>query len=95
MDSLKNSRSRHSSANTKGGKSKVKATKRKSGLTFKNMKKELKQTRLTLSELQAPTAPTVADTQKGYPAPAVSVAETEMTLYAEGTQKCGRDSRHE
>ena len=59
------------------------------------MKKDLKETRRTLSALQAPTAPTVADTPKATPAPAVSGAETEMTLYAEGTQKGGRDSRHE
>ena len=59
------------------------------------MKKELKQTRLTLSELQAPTAPTVSDTKKGTPAPVVSGAGTEMTLYAAGTQKCGRYSCHE
>ena len=59
------------------------------------MKKELKETRRTLSEFQAPTAPTVADTQKATPAPAVSGAGTEMTLYTEGTQKGGRDRRHE
>ena len=35
MESLKNSRSKHSSAKTKGGKRKIKATKRKSELTFK------------------------------------------------------------
>ena len=95
MDSLKNARSRHSSAKTKGGKKKIKSTKRKSELTFKKIKKELKETRRTLLALQAPTAPTVADTQKGTPAPDLSGAGTEMTLYAEGTQKGGRDSRHE
>ena len=95
MESLKNARSRHSSAKTKGGKRKIKANKRKSELTFKRMKKELKETRRTLLALQAPTAPTVADTQKGSPAPDVSGNETEMTLYAEGTQKGGRESRYE
>ena len=39
MESLKNSWPRHSSANTKGGKRKIKATKRKSELTFKKMKR--------------------------------------------------------
>ena len=76
IESLKNARSRHSSAKTKGGKKKIKATKRKSELTFKKMKKELKVTRRTLSALQAPTAPIVADTQKGTPAPDVSGAVT-------------------
>ena len=59
------------------------------------MKKELKETLRTISELQAPTAPTVADTQKVTPAPDVSGAGTEMNLYAEGTQKGGRDRLHE
>ena len=95
MESLKNAWSRHSSAKTKGGKSKIDATKRKSEVTFKNMKKELKETHRILLALQVPTAPTIADAQKGSPAPAVNSAETEMTLYAEVTQKCGRDSRHE
>ena len=39
MESLKNARSRHSSAKTKYGKRKIKATIRKSELTFKKMKK--------------------------------------------------------
>ena len=39
MESLNNTRSRHSSAKAKGGKRKIKATKRKSELTFKNLKK--------------------------------------------------------
>ena len=95
MVSLKNARSRHSSAKTKGGKRKIKATKRKSELTFKKLKKELKESRCKLTALQAPTAPKVADTPKGTPAPAVNGAGTEITLYAAGTQKCGRDSRHE
>ena len=59
------------------------------------MKKELKESRCTLSALQAPTSPTVSDTPRATPAPAVSVAENEMTLYAEGTQMGGRASRHE
>ena len=95
MDSLRNSWSRHGSAKTKGDKRKIKATKMKSDLTFKKMKKELKETRCTLSALQASTAPTVADTQKGSPAPVVSGAGTEITLHAEVTQKGGRDSRRE
>ena len=45
--------------------------------------------------LQAPTAPTVADTQKVTPAEIVSGAGTEMTLYYEENQKGGRYSRHE
>ena len=77
MKSLKNAWSSHSSANTKGDKSKIKATKRKSELTFKKMKKELKETSRTLSALQAPTAPTVDDTPKKNPAPDVSSARTE------------------
>ena len=89
MESLKNSRSKHSGAETKGGKRKIKATKSKSEITFKKIKKELKETRCTLSELQAPTAPTVAKTAKGTPSPAVSGAGTEMTLYAIGTQMGG------
>ena len=76
-------------------KGKIKTNKRKSELTFKKMKKELKVTRRTLSALQAPTVPTVTNTQKGTPAPDVSGAGTEMTMYAEGNQKGGRDSRHE
>ena len=71
------------------------ATERKSELTFKKMKKELKNKCRTLLALQVPTAPTVDDTQKGSPAPVVSGAETEMTLYTEGTQNSGRDSRYE
>ena len=59
------------------------------------MKKNLKETRHTLLALQAATAPAVADTQKGPQAPAVKGADTEMTLYSEGTQKEKRDSRHE
>ena len=85
MESLKNARSRHSSAKTKGGKRKIKATKRKSELTFNKLKKELKESRCTLLALQAPTAPTVADTSKGNPATDVNGAGTEMTLYAAGT----------
>ena len=76
MEYLKNARSKHSGAKTKGGKTKIKATKRKSALTFKKMKNYLKETRRTLLALQAPTAPTVADTTKGTPAPAVSGAGT-------------------
>ena len=94
MESLKNTQSRHSSAKTKGGKRKIKATKRKSELTFKKLKKELKESRRTLSALQAPTTTTVADTPKGTPAPAVSGAGTEINLYAAGTQMGGRASRH-
>ena len=85
MESLKNACSQHSSANTKGGKRKIKATKRKNELTFKKLKKDLKYSRRTLSELQPPTAPTVADTPKATPDPALSGAGTEMTLYAAGT----------
>ena len=48
MESLKNARSRHGSAKTKGIESKIKATKRKSELTLKKMKKELKEIRHTL-----------------------------------------------
>ena len=95
MESLKNSRSRHSSANTKGGKRKIKATKMKSELKFKKLKKELKESRCTLLALQASTAPTVANTPKGTPAPAVRDAGTEMTLYATVTQMGGRSSRRE
>ena len=76
MESLKNAWSNHSGAKTKGGKIKIKATKRKSDLTFKKWKKELKETCRTLSALQAPTSPTVADTTKGAPAPAVRGAGT-------------------
>ena len=89
MGSLKNARSRHSSAKTKGGKRKIKATKRKSELTFKKLKKDLKESRRTISALQAPTAPRVAYTPKGTPAPAVSGAGTKMTLYAARTQMGG------
>ena len=67
MESLKNTRSKHSSANNKGGKSKIKATKRKSEITFKKLKKELKDSCRTLLALQASTAPTVADIPKGTP----------------------------
>ena len=70
-------------------------TKRKSEITFKKLKKELKESRHTILALQAPTAPTVADTPKATPAPALSGAGTEMTLYAAGTQMGGRGSRHE
>ena len=42
MESLKNACSNHSSANTKGGNRKIKATKSKSELKFKNLTKELK-----------------------------------------------------
>ena len=42
MESLKNALSKHSGAKTKGGKRKIKANKRKSELTFKKMKEELK-----------------------------------------------------
>ena len=59
------------------------------------MKKDLKETRRTLSALQAPTARTVDDTPKGTPAPAVRGAGTEMTLYAAGTQMGGRSIRRE
>ena len=95
MESVKNTRSKHSGAKTKGGKRKIKATKTKTELTFKKMKKVLKETRCTLPALQALTAPTVADTTKGTPAPAVSGAGTEMTMYAAGTQMGGRASRRE
>ena len=95
MEYLKNARSKHSSANTKGDNIKIKATKRKIELTFKKMKKELKETRCTLSALLASTAPTVADTPKATPAPSVSSAGTEMTLYAAGTKMVGRASRRE
>ena len=95
MESLKNDRSSHSSAKTKGGKKKVKATKRKSEFTFKKMKQELKESRRTLLVLEAPTSPTVDDTSKGTPAPDVSGAGTEMNLYAAGTQMAGRASRSE
>ena len=89
MESLKNARSKHSSAKTKGGKRKIKATKRKSELIFKKLKKELKESHRILSTLQASTAPTVDDTQKETPELAVSGAGTEMTLYAAGTQMGG------
>ena len=64
MESLKNACSRHSSADTNGGKRKIKATKRKSELTFKKLKKKLKESRRTLLAFQAPTAPTINDTPK-------------------------------
>ena len=51
MESLNNARSRHSSAKTKGGNRKIKATKRKSELKFKKLTKELKESRCTLSAL--------------------------------------------
>ena len=95
MKSLKNARSKHSSAKTKGGHRKIKATKRKSRLKFKKLTKELKESRRTLLELQASTAPTVADTTKATQVPDVSGAVTEMTLYAAGTQMGGRASRCE
>ena len=41
MGSLNNARSKHSGSKTKGDKRKIKATKRKSELTFEKMKKEL------------------------------------------------------
>ena len=71
------------------------ATKMKSKLAFKKLRKELKESRRTLLALQASTAPMVADTPKSTPAPAVSGAGTEMTLYAAGTQMGGRASRSE
>ena len=95
MESLKNAWSKHSGAKTKGGKRKIKATKRKSKLTVNKMKNELKESRRTLLALQASTAPTVADTPKSTPEPAVSGAGTEMTLYAAGTQMGGRAIRRE
>ena len=85
----------HYSANTKCGRRKIKATKRESELTFKKLKKELKDSRHTLSALRASTAPTVADTPKATPEPDVSSAGTEMTLYATGSQMGGRASRRE
>ena len=72
MESLKNARSNHSSAKTKGGHRKIKATRRKSELKFKKLTKELKESRRTLLALQASTAPTVSDTPKATPAPAAS-----------------------
>ena len=45
--------------------------------------------------MQAPAVPTVADTKKGTPAPAVSGAGTEITLYAAGTQMGGKTSCRE
>ena len=95
MDYLKNAQSRHSSAKTKGGKRKIKSTKIKSELTFNKLKMELNDSHRTLSALQAPTAPTVADTPNGTPAPAVRGTGTEMTLYAAGTQMGGRVRRRE
>ena len=95
MESLKNARSKHSNAKSKGGNRKIKSTKRKSDLKFKKLTKELKESRHTLSELQASTAPTVDDTPKPTPEPAVSGAGTEMTLYASGNQMGGRASRCE
>ena len=95
MESLKNSRSKHSNAKTKGGKRKIKDTKRKNGLTFNKLKKEPKKSRRTLSALQASTAPTITETPKATPAPAESGAGTEMTMYAAGTQMGGRASRRE
>ena len=86
MESLKNACSKHNSANTKGGNRKIKATKRKGELKFKKLTKELKESCCTLLELQASTAPTIADTLKATPAPAVSGAGTKMTMYAPGTQ---------
>ena len=93
MESLKNACSKHSSAKTKGGNRKIKATKIKSELKFKKLKKELKDSRRKLLALQASTAPTVADTPKTTPVTAVSGAGTETTLYAAGTQMGGRASR--
>ena len=95
MESLYNSPSKHGSSNTKGGNRKIKATKRKSELTFKKLTKELKESRRTLLALQASTAPTVSDTPKATPTPDVSGAGTEMTLYAAGTQMGRRASRCE
>ena len=94
-ESPNNSCSKHSSAKTKGGNRKIEATKRKSELKFKKLTKYLKESRRALSALQASTAPTVADTPKENPAPAVSGAGTEMTLYAAGTQMGGRASSRE
>ena len=74
---------------------KFKATKRKSELKFKELTKELKESCCTLSVLQVSSAPTVADTPKTTPAPAVSGAGTEMTLYTAGTLMGGRASRRE
>ena len=93
MDSLKNDRSKHSSAKNKGGNREIKATKRKSELTFKKLKKDLKESRRTLLALQQSTAPTVANIPKTTPVPAVSGAGTETTLYAAGTKMGGRASR--
>ena len=95
IESLNNARSKHSRDKTKGGNRIIKATKRKSELKFKKLTKELKESRCTLLDLQASTAPTVSDTPKATPAPAVSGAGTEMTLYAAGTQMVGRASRCE
>ena len=67
MESLKNASSKHSSDKTKVGNRKIKATKRKSDPKFNNLTKELKESRRTLSALQASTAPTVADTLKATP----------------------------
>ena len=93
MESLKNACSKHGSAKTKGGNRKIKATKRKIEFKFKRLKKEQKESRFTLSALQASTALTVDDTPKATPAPAVRGAGTEMTLYAAGTQMGRRSSR--
>ena len=95
MGSLKNARSKHSSAKTKGSNRKIKATKRKSELKLKKLTKELKESRRTHSALQASTSPTVADTPNATPAPAVSGAGTQMTMYAAGTQMGGRSSLRE
>ena len=95
MESLKNARSSHSSAKTKRGKRKIKATKSKSELTFKKLKKEMKESRRTLLALQASTSPTITDTPKATPEPAVIGAGTEMTLYVAGTQMGRRASRCE
>ena len=82
MESITNACWKHSSANTKGGNRKIKATKRKSELKFKKLTKELKESRPTLLPLQASKYPTITDTPKSTLVPAVSDAGTEMTLYA-------------
>ena len=95
MGSLKNARSKHSSATTKRSNRKIKATKRISELKYKKLTNDLKESRRTLSALKASTAPTVDDTPKVTPAPAVSGARTEMTLYSVENQMDRRPSRRE
>ena len=64
-------------------------------VTAIQLTKELKESRHTLLELQASTAPTVDDNPKATPAPDVRGAGTEMTMYTAGTEMGGRKSCRE